>query len=110
VFGGMPLLGILPDMAAEANRSFICGSGAGTRLDPLETQLHIQRESFMTKFIAALGFSTALMLAPALAQTTAPAPDATAPAAAPDASAPAPMHHHHHHHHHHHGGFGIYIR
>jgi hypothetical protein len=47
----------------------------------------------MNKLIAALGVSTALMLSPALAQTTAPAPDA-APAA------PAPMHHHRHHNHH----------
>jgi Spy/CpxP family protein refolding chaperone len=48
----------------------------------------------MNKLIAALGFSTALMLSPALAQTAAPAPDA--PMAAPM------MHHHHHRHHHHH--------
>jgi len=54
----------------------------------------LPRRTKMNKLIAALGFSTALTLSPALAQTAAPAPDA--PMAAPM------MHHHHHHHHHHH--------
>lgn len=50
----------------------------------------------MMKILAAVGFGSALMLAPALALA-----DDAAPAAAPDAKmAPAkPMMHHHHHHH-----------
>ena len=56
----------------------------------------------MTKLIAALGFSTALMIAPVMAQTAAPAPDAPAADAPAADAAPAPVKHHHHHHHHRH--------
>jgi Spy/CpxP family protein refolding chaperone len=54
----------------------------------------------MIKILAAIGFGSALMLAPALALA-----DDAKPADAPKADAtmaPAPMMHHHHHHHHHH--------
>jgi hypothetical protein len=54
----------------------------------------------MIKIFAAVGFASALMLAPALALA-----DDAKPADAPKADttmAPAPMKHHHHHHHHHH--------
>ena len=63
----------------------------------------------MLKVLSAIGFASALVLAPvvALADDAAP-PAGAAPAAAPDAAAAAPMaHHHHHHHHHHHRGHPI---
>jgi hypothetical protein len=49
----------------------------------------------MTKILAALGLSTALMLTPVLAY----ADDAAAPKA-DEKMAPKPVVHHHHHHHH----------
>jgi hypothetical protein len=85
------------------NRSFMPDSGASTKSGFVGITAASNRiGEHMTKFIAALGLSSALLVAPALAQN-APAPDANAPAAAADASAPAPaMHHRHHHRHHHH--------
>jgi hypothetical protein len=63
----------------------------------------------MLKVLSAIGFASALVLAPAMALADdAAAPAGAAPAAAPDAAAAAPMvHHHHHHHHHHHRGHPI---
>jgi hypothetical protein len=63
----------------------------------------------MLKVLSAIGFASALVLAPAIALADDAAPPAgAAPAAAPDAAAAAPMvHHHHHHHHHHHRGHPI---
>jgi hypothetical protein len=60
----------------------------------------------MLKILSAIGFASALVLAPAIALADDAAPPAAAPApaaAAPDAAAPV-VHHHHHHHHHHHRG------
>jgi Spy/CpxP family protein refolding chaperone len=54
----------------------------------------------MLKILSAIGFASALVLAPVVALAD--------DAAAPDAAAAAPMaHHHHHHHHHHHRGHPI---
>ena len=65
----------------------------------------------MLKILSAIGFASALVLAPAIAMADDAAPPAAAPpaaapaAGAPDAAAAAPVvHHHHHHHHHHHRG------
>jgi hypothetical protein len=61
----------------------------------------------MLKVLSAIGFASALVLAPAiaLADDAAPPAGAAPAAAAPDAAPAAPvMHHHHHHHHHHHRG------
>lgn len=61
----------------------------------------------MLKVLSAIGFASALVLAPAIALADDAAPPAgAAPAAAPADAAPAaaPMKHHHHHHHHHHRG------
>jgi hypothetical protein len=65
-------------------------------------------KSKMLKILSAIGFASALVLAPAVALADDAAPPAgAAPAAAPDAAAAAPMAHHHHHHHHHHRGHPI---
>jgi hypothetical protein len=62
----------------------------------------------MLKVLSAIGFASALVLAPAMALADdAAAPAGAAPAAAPDAAAAAPMAHHHHHHHHHHRGHPV---
>ena len=66
----------------------------------------------MLKVLSAIGFASALVLAPAIALADDAAPPAgAAPAAAPaapaDAAAAPMVHHHHHHHHHHHRGHPI---
>jgi hypothetical protein len=85
-----------PEQAFMNNSSWICHDSSAS--DALSRQAETWR-TLMIKTLAAIGFGSALMLAPALALADDAAPAAAAPAAAAPA---APVMHHHHHHHHHH--------